>query len=80
MTAKYRAFSDEDYLRMGQRHGSDDVATEGEETLARWTADLAVLTKYGFGQATLSGVEALLGKHAQARQDRAGLGHLHQGQ
>ena len=55
---------------MGRRYGSDDVALEAGEVLARWRRDLPALASYGFGQAELDAFSADVATHAKLRETR----------
>lgn len=68
--SKFRFLLDADFIVIGRRHGSDDVALEGAETEARWRRDVAPLAAYGFGQAGLDGFVAMLAEHGKLRAAR----------
>ena len=70
MYEKYRALTDEDYIEIGQRFGSDDVAAEAALTIARWGEDLVVLSRYGYGNASFDAFKGLVAEHRSIRTAR----------
>jgi len=68
--AKVVALGDEEYVTIGRRFGSAEVAQEAGEAKARWTRDAAVLADYGFGASALAAFEAQLGEHERLRARR----------
>lgn len=71
MATKHVALTDEDYVVIGRRHGSEDVRAEVGEALERLERDLAVLTEWGFGQASLTALAALRDEHGKLLSARS---------
>jgi len=67
---KLRYLSDSEYVVVGRRHGSDEVALEAAEAEARWRRGLDALAAYGFGKAALDAFVGLLAEHAKLRGAR----------
>lgn len=84
MPTKNRYLTDAQLTIVGRRYGSDEVALEASEALARWRRDVAALAGYGYGQSALDGFAADLAQHetlraatlGEAYADRQGLPRL----
>lgn len=63
--SKFRRLTDPEYIVVGRRHGSADVALEAREAEARWRRFVDVLAQYGVGQAALDVFVALLAEHGK---------------
>jgi hypothetical protein len=61
--AKTNVLTDAEYVAIGRRRGSEDIAEEAARASARWSRDLPVLAAYGRGQALLAEFEALRAEH-----------------
>lgn len=66
----YRTYNEEDYVDIGSRFSSDDVAQEAAEVIVRWQGDLDVLTRYGHGERTLERFQALAEEQKGLRTNR----------
>jgi hypothetical protein len=62
--------SETQLIVIGRRYGSDDVALEAGEAIARWRRDLAVLGGYGLGQAALDAFVADAAEQTKLRAAR----------
>jgi hypothetical protein len=67
---KFRCLTDQEFIVIGRRHGSEDVALEAGEVEARWRRFVDGLAAYGFGKADLEAFVALLAEHAKLRGAR----------
>jgi hypothetical protein len=70
MAHKITFLTDADYVEIGKRYGSDDVARETSDTSSRWKRDAPALGPYGCGPKALAAFETLRAKHAAARNAR----------
>lgn len=70
MSSKSRFLTDTQYIVIGRRYGSDDVAWEASEAAARWNRDQAQLSSYGYGPAALALFEADRVQHDSLRAAR----------
>ena len=68
--AKKVALTDAEYVAIGRRYGSADVATEANEVATRWARDVAILADYGFGAEPLAAYNAERAAHAAMREKR----------
>ena len=69
--AKKEAYQkDEDLIIIGRAHGSENVALEASEAVARWKRDLSTLSPYGHGQTTLDLFERDRAEHEKLRTTR----------
>ena len=57
--------TDAQLIVVGRRHGSDEVALEAGEALARWRRDLPALAGYGYGQPVLDAFVADVAEQAK---------------
>ena len=71
MATKLKVLGEENYVVIGRRHGSDEVAAEARETRERWARDLPVLTSYGYGEQTMGKFDELQKEHTDARTTRS---------
>jgi hypothetical protein len=55
---------------IGRRYGSDEVALEATEALARWRRDVGMLAGYGHGQGVLDAFVVDLAEHGKLRSAR----------
>jgi hypothetical protein len=67
---KTRYLTDAQLTIVGRRYGSDEVALEASEALARWRRDVAALAGYGYGQSALDAFAADLAQHESLRAAR----------
>jgi hypothetical protein len=70
MPTKTRYLTDAQLTIVGRRYGSDEVALEASEALARWRRDVAALAGYGYGQSALDGFAADVAQHETLRAAR----------
>lgn len=70
MATKFRAYTEEDYVRVGRQYGSDDVAREAHDVRERWQRDLALLAPYGFGADALGAFAGYVAEHSALRAAR----------
>lgn len=70
MSAKSCFLTDSQFIEIGRRYGSDEVAREAMEAAARWHRDQAQLGSYGFGATALSAFEADRTQHDALRAAR----------
>ena len=70
MPTKTRYLTDAQVTIVGRRYGSDEVALEASEALARWRRDVAALAGYGYGQSALDAFAADVAQHATLRAAR----------
>ena len=70
MPTKTRYLTDAQLTVVGRRYGSDEVALEASEALARWRRDVAALAGYGYGQTALDAFAADLAQHTTLRSAR----------
>ncbi len=68
--AKIEALDDARYTAIGARHGSHRIADESSRAAARWRRDVAVLARYGHGQAMLDSFLQLNDEHKTLREKR----------
>jgi hypothetical protein len=68
--AGVEALTDKKYTVIGRRYGSDEMAAQGVQAAGRWSRDVAVLARYGHGQAELDAFNALREQHAVLRIER----------
>lgn len=68
--AKNHYVTDAQLIVIGRRYGSDDVALEVGEAIARWRRDLAALGSYGLGQAALDAFVADAAEQTKLRAAR----------
>jgi hypothetical protein len=65
-----RFLTDAQLIDVGRRYGSDDVALEAAEAMARWKRDLPVLARYGYGQTVFDAFMADFNEHDKLRSAR----------
>jgi len=70
MSSKSGFLTDPQYIIIGRRYGSDDVAWEASEAAARWNRDQMQLASYGYGPAALAVFEADRAQHDSLRASR----------
>jgi hypothetical protein len=70
MPTKTRYLTDAQLTVVGRRYGSDEIALEASEALARWRRDVAALAGYGYGQSALDAFAADLAQHTTLRVAR----------
>jgi len=70
MSSKSGFLTEPQYIIIGRRYGSDDIAWEASEVAARWNRDQAQLASYGYGPAALAAFEAERAKHDSLRAAR----------
>jgi hypothetical protein len=68
--SKARYLTDVQLTVIGRRYGSDDIALEAGEALARWRRDVSLLADYGYGQTVLDAFAAGMAEHARLRASR----------
>ncbi|MFO0681014.1 MAG: hypothetical protein U0234_03135 [Sandaracinus sp.] len=70
MARKHRALTGDDYVKIGRRASSEDVALEAGEVSKRWARDVAVLAAYGHGPTALAAFDQRRADHAALRSAR----------
>ena len=70
MSTKSCFLTDPQYIVIGRRYGSDEVAWEASEAAARWNRDQLPLASYGYGPVTLAVFEADRAQHDSLRASR----------
>ena len=65
-----RFLTDAQLIDVGRRYGSDDVALEATEAMARWKRDLLVLASSGFGQTVFDAFVADFTEHDKLHSAR----------
>lgn len=71
MAKKNHYLTDDEYVEIGRRHGSDEVDQEASVAESRWRRDLDNLGEYGHGPDEKAAFDALWAKHGELRAGRS---------
>lgn len=69
---KYKkSLTQENFITIGRRFASEDIAREVQELLAKWENDLPALEEYGYGTEMMQEFKALRDSHANLMKKRS---------
>ncbi|MBU1222150.1 hypothetical protein KKF34_11315 [Myxococcota bacterium] len=66
-----KSLTQENFITIGKRFASEDIAREVQELLAKWEKDLAALEEYGYGSEMMQEFKTLRDSHAILMEKRS---------
>ncbi|MBU1221183.1 hypothetical protein KKF34_11105 [Myxococcota bacterium] len=68
-----KGMTDKDFMIIGKRYGSSEVAYEAKEAATIWEKDMEVLKEYGFGPDAMSKFKTMCAAHLELIKNRPGV-------